>query len=165
MALFLIFYKAKHGPIHDFLQRKTWPYSWFFTKQNIHNWVDNLRTCPIIYIDMASLFSTNSGPKSTKSPTLLLLKSYPRKRPDQPHLYHSWEQQWGCCTPVYSFSRERHLEDHSRSWFETLGLLWTVFSLCSILPSLFESKRTENKLQLQLQRLGVWGLVWGHNEA
>ena len=39
IALFLTFYKGKHSPILDFLQRKTWPYSWFFTKENIHNWV------------------------------------------------------------------------------------------------------------------------------
>ena len=34
-ALFLFFYKGKDSLILDFLQRKTWPYSWLFTMENI----------------------------------------------------------------------------------------------------------------------------------
>ena len=41
MALFMIFYKGKHGPIDDFLQRKTYTIGC-----TTHG-----RTYPIIYID------------------------------------------------------------------------------------------------------------------
>ena len=38
IALFLTFYKEKHSPILDFLQRKIWPYSWLLTKENREGW-------------------------------------------------------------------------------------------------------------------------------